>query len=159
MPTARSLEGVISYLTKRHGDLHENKIVIVTSRSIYSNDPRYARKNVLDLTRDSSFGSKYEPDQWICWDFRERRVSPIQYTIWTQSLKSWVLEGSVNGVDWVEIDQHTDEQMFKSAQKASFPVAARVECRYIRLTQTGKNHNNGNFLSLRGVEFFGTLFE
>jgi hypothetical protein len=46
---AKSLDGVISYLTKKHGgNVQEKGIVTITSQSVY--DPHYALTNVADLT-------------------------------------------------------------------------------------------------------------
>jgi hypothetical protein len=163
----RRLEGIISYLTKKHGgNVHEKGIVTITSKSV-CDDPRYALKNVADLTSGCSFRSKDEPGQWVCWDFREMRVQPTHYTIDAGFLKSWVVEGSLDGKSWTEIDQQTNNQDFKDWETASFAVSRPVECRFIRLTQTDENHddddsldNDGrNELRLYDVEFFGTLSE
>jgi hypothetical protein len=154
---ANSVEGIISYLTKKHaGDVHEKGIVTITSKSVSGS--RSARKNVADLTSYSSFRSNDEPGQWICWDFHEMRVRPTHYTIRTKwGLKSWVVEGSLDGENWTEIDRKTNNQDFKSWNTVSFTVSKPVESRFIRLTQTGKDHNNCDGLCLFAVEFFGTL--
>jgi hypothetical protein len=80
MKEAKSLDGIISYLTKKHGgNIHEKGIVRTTSKS-------------------GSFDfSEHEPGQWVCWDCREMRVRPTNYTILSSYLKSWVLEGSLAG--------------------------------------------------------------
>jgi hypothetical protein len=75
MQVAKSLQGIISYLTKKHGgNIHEKGIVTITSKSVLNDDPKYALKSVADFASDSYFHSKNEPGQWICWDFREMRV-------------------------------------------------------------------------------------
>jgi hypothetical protein len=167
MKAPKSKEGIISYLTKKHGgNVHEKGIVTITSKSVYSDgDPKWALKNVADLTSETSdraFLSKGEPGQWVCWDFREMRVRPTHYTIRTFSLKSWVVEGSLDGESWTEIDQQTNNQDFKDGTAtASFAVSKTGECRFIRLTETGKTHPPfpGDSLLLCAVEFFGTLSE
>jgi hypothetical protein len=81
MKTDQSLEGIISYLTKKHGgNVHEKGIVTITSKWV-RDDPKFALKNVADLTSRSDFISNHEPDQWVCWDFREMGVRPTHYTI------------------------------------------------------------------------------
>jgi hypothetical protein len=121
MKAPQSLEGIISYLTKKHGgNVHEKGIVTITSKSVVNDNGRYPLKNVADLTSDSGFNSvsdscfisKNEPGQWICWDFREMRVRPTHYTIKAIYLKSWVVEGSLDGESWAEIDQQTNNQDF-----------------------------------------------
>jgi hypothetical protein len=125
-----------------------------------ADDPKYAPKNVADLTSDSNFCSKNEPGQWVCWDFGEMRVRPTHYTIKTLRLKSWVVEGSLDGRSWTEIDRQTDNQDFEDGwNTASFTVSKPAEFRFIRLTQTDKNHVGDNCLVLFAVEFFGTLSE
>jgi hypothetical protein len=154
---ANSLEGIISYLRKKHGgNVHEKEIVTITSKSV--GNPKWAPKNVADLTSGSCFCSNGAPGQWICWDFNEMRVRPTHYTIQTYWLKSWVVESSLDGENWTEIDRKTDNQDFeRDLNRVSFTVWKPVESRFIRLTQTDKRHCDDDTLVFRAVEFFGTL--
>jgi hypothetical protein len=157
----QSLAGIISYLTTKHGGhVHEKGIVTITSKSVDDRVSKYALKYVADFTSEHAFGSKNEPGQWICWDFREMRVSLTHYTLWTWYQKSWVVEGSLDGKSWTEIDRRTDNQVFKADwTTASFAVSCSAECRFVRLTQTDARRNGDDYLDLRAVEFFGTLYE
>jgi hypothetical protein len=163
MNQTESLDGIISYLTKKHGGhVHERGLVTVTSKSFWANSPEYLAKNAADFTCPVwFFRSKDEPGQWISWDFREMRVSPTHYTMMAYSPTSWVVEGSLDGTNWTEIDRQSDNEDFKKYQHtASFPISKAVECRFIRLSQTGKNDEGRDFLGdLYVVEFFGTLSE
>jgi hypothetical protein len=89
------------------------------------------------------------------------RVRPTHYTIGACDVKSWIVEGSEDGQEWTEIDRRIDNQDFSSwtATAASFDILQSSEFRFIRLTQTGKRHDGRGYLSLRAVEFFGTLFQ
>jgi hypothetical protein len=109
----------------------------------------------------TGISSKDEPGQWICWDFREMRVRPTHYTMMARYPKSWVVEGSLDGMNWTEIDRQTDNEAFnKNPETASFRISKPVESRFIRLSQTDKNHEGKDFLGyLYVVEFFGTLSE
>jgi hypothetical protein len=167
MRKAKSKDGILSHLTQKHGgNIHEKGIVRITSKSVYDH-PAHALKNVADVTSDSSFCSKNEPGQWVCWDFGEMRVGPTHYTICALLLKSWVVEGSLNGRSWREIDRQTDNQDFKKGlNTASFAVSNPAEFRLIRLTQTGERYCGNDlldwcddYLVLKAVEFFGTLSE
>jgi hypothetical protein len=161
MKAANSLDGIISYLTKKHGgNVQEKGIVTITSKSV-DDDPVYALKNVADLTSGPLFRSKDEPGQWVCWDFREMRVRPTHYTLWALDLRWWDVEGSLDGSSWTEIDRQAYNQDFTNAfgNTASFGLSKPAEFRFIRLTQTDKNHGHYDALSLRAVEFFGTLSE
>jgi hypothetical protein len=156
MAAAESLDGIISYLTKNHGgNVHEKGIVTITSKSVWSGD----LKNVADLTAHSRFTSQNEPGQWICWDFGEMRVRPTNYTIPTIRLKSWVVEVSVDGHAWTEVDRQVGIQVFRyDWVTGSFAVSSPEVGRFIRLTQTEKSHCGYHFLSLSAAEFFGILY-
>jgi hypothetical protein len=87
---AKSLDGIISYLTRKHGgNVHDKGIVTHTSKSVLNDDSKYAMRNVADLTSGSYFESQNEPGQWVCWDFRELRVRPSHYTMTSWRLKSF----------------------------------------------------------------------
>jgi hypothetical protein len=115
---------------------------------------------VADLTSVAFLLSKDEPGQWVCWDFREMRVRVTHYTITAAYLKSWTIEGSSDGDQWTEIHRETENSDFKAGwRKASFAVSNPAEWRFLRLTQTAKNHEGRDSLSLTSVELFGTLSE
>jgi hypothetical protein len=157
---AISFDGIISYLTEKHGgNVHDEGIVTITSKSVHDDDPKYAVWNVADLTStDSIFYSKDEPGQWVRWDFHEMRVRPTHYTVKSYAMRSWVIESSLDGEAWTEIDRKTDNKDFKDGLgTASFAVSNSAECRFIRLTQTGKNYYGNDCLYIDGFEVFGTL--
>jgi hypothetical protein len=159
MKEAKSRDGIISYLTKKHGgNVQKKGIVTITSKSFSSE----ALRNVADLASGMYFTSKDEPGQWVCWDFHEMRVRPTHYTLKAGYLKSWVVEGSLDGSSWTEIDRKTDNHDFHGYgnwNPASFAVSKPAEFRFIRLTQTDKRHCGDDYLFLWAVEFFGTLSE
>jgi hypothetical protein len=78
------------------------------------------------------------------------RVRLTGYTIRASDVKSWFVEGSVDGESWMEIDRETDQD----AGIASFVLSNSLECRFVRLTIT----DSGSYRRLYAVEFFGTLF-
>jgi hypothetical protein len=87
-------------------------------------------------------------------------------------VKSWVVEGSLDGENWMEIDRKTGDQVLKddgwfgllmpprweSDFTLSFAVSKPVEARFIRLTQTDEVPDPGDDLIFYSVEFFGTLY-
>jgi hypothetical protein len=133
----------------------------ITSNSVWSDDPKHALRVIGDLTSDLHFHSKVRTGQWICCDFHELRVRQTHYMIrsYRKYLKSWVVESSLDGETWTEIDRKTDNNDFIDSETASFAVLNSPECRFIRLTQTGENHAESYSLSLRAFELFGTVFE
>jgi hypothetical protein len=51
MKEAKSLEGILLYLTAKHGGhVHEKGIVRITSKSVWADHPRYLAKNAADFT-------------------------------------------------------------------------------------------------------------
>jgi hypothetical protein len=69
-----------------------------------------------------------------------------------------VIDGSQDGVGWTAIDRITDSKdLNEDPFMASFAVANSTECRFIRLTQTDKNHSESDHLVIRAFEFFGIL--
>jgi hypothetical protein len=143
---------------KHGGNVHERGIVTITSKSV-DEDPESALANVADLAARSLFISRDEPGQWICWDFGGMRIRLTLYTVIAHHLKSWVVEGSVDGKNWVEIDrQANNEGLSFRSKPTSFPVSNPADFRCIRLTQTGRNPNGRSMLCLPAVDFFGTLF-
>jgi hypothetical protein len=85
-------------------------------------------------------------------------VRPTHYTIKSYSLKSWVVEGSLDFMNWTEIDRETDNNDFSSSA-ASFAISNLAEFRFIRLAQTGKRRCGDSLLYIRAFELFGTLLE
>jgi hypothetical protein len=66
------LAGIIANLTSRFGgNVSDLSMVSVTSNSVCFS---YPPNNAVDLTANSNFGSENHPDQWLCYDFLDRRV-------------------------------------------------------------------------------------
>jgi hypothetical protein len=155
-----SMDGLISYLTKRHGgNVHETGILAITSKSVFADNPDLAAKNVADLATDSRFGSDDGPGQWICWDFRDLVVRPTNYGMRGGSVNAWVLEGSMDGTNWKEMDRRADVGDFDGREPAFFEVACPEECRFVRMTQNLPTGAREQIVTLHAVEFFGQLFE
>jgi hypothetical protein len=146
--------GVISYLTEKCRNVHMNGIVRVTSKSISAN-PSFDWRHVVDLASESCFWSGSGQSQWVCWDFRKLRVMPTHYTVRSEDLQSWVLEGSLNKKAWTELDRQTNVE----TPQGSFQIPNPGRYRRIRLTQTGRNRFGESDLVIVAVEFFGELSE
>jgi hypothetical protein len=71
-----------------------------------------------------------------------------------------VVESSLDCEAWTEIDRKKNTGDFrKGIATASFAVSNSAECRFIRLTQTGKRYDGKDYLDIYAFEFFGTLLE
>jgi hypothetical protein len=138
------------------------------------NDPDYAAKNAADLEtgwifhsayRDPSENIPHTPNNWICYDFKERRIVPTHYTIRTNSdppgyfhLKSWLVETSADGKSWREVAREEDNKQLNGVNfTATFAVAGAEECRFIRLVNIGRNLRGNDCLQISAKQIFGSL--
>jgi hypothetical protein len=116
--------------------------------------------HLMDVMDGTWFTSLSRAGECICWDFGKSRVRPTHYTIKSRSLKSWVIESSLDGENWIEIDRQTDNSDLKPRPHlASFAVSKSDECRFIRLTQTSENDSESHSLGVSAFEVFGTLLD
>jgi uncharacterized small protein (DUF1192 family) len=153
---SKPTDGILAFLGRKYGDVLQKGIVNITSKSVALH---YALAPLAVVGSSSSFESEDKPGQWVCWDFRGLRVRPTHYTIWANSLESWILEGSMDNTTWTEMHLQTGSKDFDEWRPVSFTIAKPVKCRFIRLTQTGKNgaEKKKDALFLASVEFFGTV--
>jgi hypothetical protein len=157
------LNGIISYLRKKYGgNVHESQVVNVTASSTYLGPASV----VADLQDRSYFISGNDPNQWICYDFKDMYVHITGYSIRSSNCeyarycypKSWVVEGSDDGIEWKEFDRHENNSQLKGRSSlASFEVVKSSEVRMVRLRQTGKNYNDNDTLEISALELFGSL--
>jgi hypothetical protein len=132
-------------------------------------------RNAVDLDEDSSFCSNGEggdighsPNNWICYDFRDRRIAPTHYTIRSEyddrsnsiNLRSWAVEVSNDGRNWQQIDRRENNRDLNGYNLTkTFAVQKEEMGRYVRLVNIGRNHHGTNALCLTAWELFGTLVE
>jgi hypothetical protein len=183
-------DGIIAHLTREcGGNVHDRHVIDVTSGSFgketvganphsgaYDNRADYAAKIAADLETDSCFISACRWDtediphtrnNWICYDFKERRIVPTHYAIRTfgrrpgwEHLKSWLVETSADGEIWREVAREEDnEQLNGCGFTGTFAMAVGGECRFIRLVNIGRNHYGNDSLRITAWEIFGSLIE
>jgi hypothetical protein len=158
-------EGIIASLTRRYGgSLHDKGIVSITGTP-FDKHLNHAPKNALDLNGASFFHSGPGIGQWLCYDFKQRRIRPTHYTIYgylAQCLRSWVVEGSLDNREWVALDTHDDDAAMSDVHPiGTFALSSpsNLEFRFIRLRLTGKDATGASFLIVHGFEIFGVLIE
>jgi hypothetical protein len=98
----------------------------------------------------------------MCLDFKSSRVAVAHYILRAHRgaafLRSWVLEGSENKVDWVELDRREDEKRLKGPKfVGAFEVCSVVESRFVRIRSIGPDWMDHNYLFLAAIELFGGL--
>jgi hypothetical protein len=97
-------DGIIAHLTREcGGNVHDHHVIDVTSRSFgnetyganphsgaYDNMADLAARNAADLATDSRFLSAYRKrgediphtrDNWVCYDFQDRKIVSAYYTV------------------------------------------------------------------------------
>jgi hypothetical protein len=160
--SASPLVGIIFYLTSQPGgNVHDRGIVNISGSTFQSS---YVAKNAIDLLSTSYFDSQNEPNQWLCYDFKDRKVRPTHYSISAHSsdywLRSWIFEGSMDGPTWTELDGHINDQTTNSNHPIrTFSVSNHFSFRYLRLRQTGVNAQGSHYFVLYAMEIFGDLIE
>jgi hypothetical protein len=148
-------QGIIAYLSDQYGgNVHDRDVVKVTSKS--HSEPHLA-KNVANLNSIEGFWSKDSNDEWICYDFKERKIVVTDYSIsnsgWTPYLVSWLLEGSVDGEAWIILDEKRQCREIDGAMKVgTFQVGKKQIVRFVRIRNLG-----GSWLGLTKFELFGTI--
>jgi hypothetical protein len=154
------LDGIIAELTRAYGgNVHEREIVNVTASAVYSTN---VAQNAADLAEQNYFHSPDQANQWLCYDFKDRRVDLTDYSIAAHTnnhfLRSWVVEGSDDGSAWTVLDERKGNADANSNHPiATFPVTNRKMCRQVRLRQTANSAYNAQYLVLYGFEVFGLL--
>jgi hypothetical protein len=139
----------------------------VTSSGVYSG---YDRRNVVDLRNTASaFCSDGHSIAWICYELKKgmeltlthysilsHRAGPNQ----THHPKSWYVEVSQNGQDWMEIHRTGENSDLNgSNQIGTYEVKEAIRCRFVRLQRAGLTHVNDNYFKFCGFEIFGILHE
>jgi hypothetical protein len=166
------LNGIIAYLTRKyHGNVHTKGIVATTGHDCVSDHSSQAPSNAADLMLANYFHSKCEPNQALMYDFGDRRVTLSHYSIHSRYnagendyyLQSWVIECSVDGVSWVEVDRHDEDRTlnFRNPVHCFTVPHGESNTRFVRLRQTGPNQYStpDHRLIISGFELFGALSE
>jgi hypothetical protein len=172
-------DGIIAHLTKEcGGNMHDRHLVEVTSGSFEVTSVENAKdpKQVADLDDASEYWSNYHRvsdniqhtrNNWVCYDFKEKRIVPSHYTVRTNDsppgglhLKSWLVEKSAYGENWREVDRRENNKQLNGANfTGTFPVEGDEECRFIRLVNIARNHWGDDCLMISAWEIIGRLIE
>jgi hypothetical protein len=103
-------------------------------------------------------------DGWLEIDFLGRRLAITHYTLRSEGLRTWTIEGSNDGSNWTVIDSRTNDETFHGHG----PIDARFEChddsvygfRLIRLCQKGLHWSGQTYTFLLArIEMFGWLVD
>jgi hypothetical protein len=161
--TTRPFAGILRSIFK--ADWNSNAVLISASSVYGDNDAAYGWKHVVDHGTKGFFSSKEERNAYIQFDFKDKRISPTFYTLQSRDLleghhmKSWVLQGSVDGESWVLLDEHEDSTDFhgKAFATVTYLVETTEEFRILRVAQMGVTTYGTHYLQMSAFEVFGTL--
>ncbi|KAK8871446.1 hypothetical protein M9Y10_007175 [Tritrichomonas musculus] len=157
--------GIFSHLTSQGqiGDL-----VGITSSSVVNSSACYQPGNVLRYgDTNNYFHSNQMTGNWICFDFKDRRVIPTHYTLksvnWgvnSNHPRSWVVEGRTEGGEFETIDEESDCAFLNGVSLVHTFALSRPsskEFKYIRVRLTGPDWANANYLIFDSFEIYGRL--
>jgi hypothetical protein len=159
----RPFDGIISHLTREcGGNVHTRGIVSITASSNYYNQCY----QVADYDWCNYWYSNDETNSWIQFDFKHRQVSLTNYTIRSDKAGcyhplQWSLAGSNDERSWTTLDQRNTQDLNGDNRVKSFDCkslqSSTSSFRFLRLTQTGANSSDANYLLLANLEFFGVV--
>lgn len=99
-------------------------------------------------------------------DFKKALIMPTKYTLRhtdardSECLRNWKLEGSKDGVTWVLLSEHKDDQKLNGkSSTGSWDINDKTKefYKFIKLEQTGNNSSNSTYMNLAGMEFYGSV--
>ena len=108
--------------------------------------------------------SDNNPGNWLEFDFKKYKVKITGYSLKTNNgppnqqyhLKNWVIEGSQDGSEWIEIDkQENNNDLNGSNYSHYYPISdSNEEFQYVRIKSTGENHYNYQLLQFQNLNFW-----
>jgi hypothetical protein len=119
------------------GGVHDKGIGGITA----SPNPGHRPGHLADPERDTAFQTNDESDSWFCYDFNNRTIKLTHYSIRSYGIrhlsghsKSWVIEGSVNGRLWIELDRRENDTELNGVKPIqTFSVSRSEEIRMIQM--------------------------
>lgn len=162
-----SFSGILNHLRKKSNGNIENEVNI-TASSIYNNDARHQPRNVVCYENNGNeFYSKNQEGNWLCFDFKEHRIIPTDYTIKSydcienyRCTKSWVIEISNDNENWEVIDEENNCSYVNGKLRMhTFHIQKppNKESRYIRIKSTSQCWNGEYYFNIGKFEIYGTL--
>ena len=159
--------GIINFLRIKSND-QINKEINFSSSSVISNNTN-RHPHVVSIYDDQMkyFHSNAEENGWICFDFKDKKVIPTDYTIRSFPYvpncfhpRSWVIEGSNDKYSWDIIDEKKDCPYLNGKNLVfTFNMNHKnhIAYKYIRMRLTGPNWDGSHYFGLDSFELFGQL--
>lgn len=160
--------GIFNYLNgKIAGNIHDKLVVQITTNSLMSSS--YHPKNLVDFYSSADYIAKSNHFYaWVMFDFLNREVKILSYTIKSSNckighLKSWVIEISKDGVMWETIDERIDDESLNGENIVkNFEVQKKKEkfTKFCRFRHTGEYWGfepDCTSIEFNAIEFYGKI--
>ena len=125
-PKNNEFDGIFKYLQTNSNIKDEINITYSSG----NDNPFY----LLQYDNNYYFNTNNSPNSWICFEFKNHRIIPTNYTIKSNGgddhyhLKSWKLEGSDDKEKWFTLDSQTNNDCLKGKYRVhSFPISYENE--------------------------------
>ena len=161
------LNGITKYLSKiAGGNAHLKGLIKISGSSSWGTSEPNMLYQIIDNDLIFWRGTRNDPNAWIQFDFKERKIELSAYTIETfnwdpngHHMKSWEILGSNNETDWEVLDVKIgNDELNGNGRRASWKIQESRPFRYIRIHSRGETHGGrSTFLYLSHCEFFGKL--
>ena len=159
----KEFEGIINLLCKNSNI--KDEINITFSSNSYRTDP-FGLFNYENKTQ--YFSTNSVKDSWICFEFKNHRIIPKNYTIRSHNngctghynLKSWVIEGSLDSNQWENLSEVENTSVLDGKNFShTFAIQnqSNREYKFIRIRITDKNSSGGYQLWMNTFEIYGKL--
>jgi len=161
-------KGIIGWISTNHGRTNYRNPHNTGKVKVHSSSLAKGSLWVLVDSTPSDVWTKDVPSSWFSIDFGpHRRVTVSNYSLRhggnyvADTLRSWELQGSIDGVNWKSISKHTNDTSLNGpyASHSWEIINSNASYRFFRVLQIGRNSSNRNFLVLSGFEFFGVLHD
>ena len=158
----KPFNGLFAELFKKSRiNLHMSGTIRVTSSGSSHLSTKQPHE-IINPTGRGDWISNNAPNAFFQIDFRSYLLLPTHYSISFYSMKkdnrmkSWTMQGSLDGASWFCLDEFRLNKHFDSSQ-ISCRMFSDVPVRFVRLKLIGKNSSGNNVLTLHQIEFFGEL--
>lgn len=159
-------DGILKYLRDQTNNNIESKVNITASVL----DTGYPPSNTVIYEDKSKIfhADQSEPNPWICFEFKENRVSPTNYQIRSKHTegqggchpKSWVIEGSNDNFGWEKLDEQSNCSILNGRSIThlfSIDNSSSKQFRFIRMKLTDKAWCGSHHLEFNSFELYGKL--
>lgn len=156
IPYKKEFEGIFNYFRK-NSNINEELAISYSSYGGGDSKILYQYENKGDV-----FWTGHIDDSWICFEIKKHEIIPTNYTIRTYDgayhPKSWVIEGSIDSINWEIIDEQNNCTYLNGSNLVhTFSISNQKRIKYIRMRQTANNWGNDNHLAINCIEFYGNI--